>query len=151
TQLYTHLSTQILGLATSIVHWLPATENGWGRNWKTPERTHYIAYALEGLLNQGKESIVANCLSWSFIATKETGLYPYWVSSWETGSVGYCSVGTAQMALIAARLEFRNSATELLKGVEKCISPGGEIRESLGHSQTITWAAKYYLDARLLL
>jgi hypothetical protein len=114
-------------------------------NWEQPERTHYIAYALEGAWRAGMWDAVRGYLDQSRAAIRPDGLMPAYVGAGFSGATGSDTCATAQFAMLYRWAGM--DAERLLVGVERMIEPNGGVRHDNEDNREIAWAAKFYLDA----
>lgn len=105
-----------------------------------PERTHYIAYMLEGFINCGLEHLAKNIID----EMPNTALYPYqyeqnkqkWFGS------GFCYIATTQMAMIYGLLGDTDRQHEIISELIRLQNVGG----AFGTKEE-SWTVKFFLDA----
>jgi len=116
---------------------------GWDLRWGSKQRTHYIAYGLEGMAMLGID--ITDALKASRSAAVGN-LMPYWVKrDWEK-PVGTDVTATCQMAILYKRCGLDGS--EMIKAIEKLIHSDGGVPQTKKDDWAISWAAKFYLDAK---
>lgn len=107
------------------------------------ERSHYMAYALEGAVNFGDFNFALPHIEMAYIM--QSGLMPLVVNRDWTGSAGnadYCA--TAQMGILFQRAGLdAGKQYEILKDR---LLPNGGLEQGSQDSRQISWAAKYWLD-----
>jgi len=145
TRVYTCRADGLLKRDRGLKYWSP--DGDWHPAWGTRERTHYIAYALEGLWRGGPHDVVVRVLEASWQAIGPDGLMPFWIHEGWTGGEGTCLTATAQMAMLYRWAGM--DAERLMAGLEKARHPSGGFPVSAGEETCVSWAAKFYLDARL--
>lgn len=115
------------------------------------ERSHYLAYMLEGMLLQG-DHIMQPLLA-SYQAAKDCniyGLYPFMMDGDWQPQGGTDIPATAQFAnLLAMHTDpaMVTAAKELLDNVSARITSTGGVPQGIGDNREVAWGAKYYLDA----
>jgi hypothetical protein len=125
---YTMRAAAIAGYSAPAAYWKRELEN------LTGERSHYVAYCLEGLWNVGEYKFVTD-----FLERTPRGVMPY---TMDGGGEDYCA--TAQFALLRAwaGLDYLPE----LSALRARVSPNGSILLSDTVKIRPIWAAKYYLD-----
>jgi len=112
------------------------------------ERCHYLAYALEGLLNFGETEFAMPYIEAAYNSGRT--LQPYYVD-YElraiTADNDYCA--SAQMALLFHRVGF--NAKPHYKAILKHIKDDGGVPQSTGDNRSILWAARYLLELQYAL
>lgn len=134
---------------TMRASWLIADEKA-SRYWKNEAwgvmRTHYAAYALEGLWGMGDEGFVIANLLLARKAIRDDGLMPMTAgASWRDCS-GSDTCATAQMAILYWKAGLDGDARRLEEGVRKMVRDNGSIDLGLEHAERNTWTAKWCLD-----
>jgi len=115
----------------------------WDTRWGSEQRTHYIAYGLEGMEYLGIE--VINALEASQMALNGN-LMPYWIKEdWKDGR-GTDVTATCQMAILYNR--YGLDAEPMIKAVEALIRNDGGVPQTKEDMFPVSWAAKFYLDAK---
>lgn len=125
-EIYDHLTASIAGWELPY----PA--------WSSDHRSHYWAYALEGLLAVKKTAFVKKELK-----KLTRGLMPYYLDG---RMDDVCA--TAQIACL--KLETGIDATKQIKAVRMMVNDDGSLPEGTENSIKVLWACKYYLDMELL-
>jgi len=130
---YLMRASAIIGDFAAADYWMPRLEA------LTKERTHYIAYCLEGLWLAGKHEFV---IEWLDKARKleKGGIMPY---LWNGAGTDFCA--TSQFAVLRswAGLDFDIE----LKAVTDRMKGNGGIPLAADSSVQPIWAQKFYLDA----
>ena len=111
-----------------------------------PERTHYMAYGLEGMWKAGMKPQVIEQLQVSTNAILSSGLMPCWVGPGYNSGTGTDTCATAQYAMLYGWAGMSKEGERLIRAVESMTTNGG-IRHDLEDNREISWAAKFYLDA----
>jgi malonyl-CoA O-methyltransferase len=115
---------------------------------KGRERTHYLAYALEGLLNFGKAELVRPAVELAYYSGQL--FQPFEVDEeWRPvrADVDYCA--SAQMAIIFHRAGL--NVSRHYEALRRRVEPNGGIAQSSFDDRQIAWAAKYYLDLAAIM
>lgn len=143
-QCYQARAAWVLGDKRAVGRWLPI--GAWDAQWGDMQRTHYLAYMLEGLLNFGFYASVRMVLEASTLAVDANGFMPFYAQSgWlNAGGTDYCA--TAQFAWLYARVGMATEANRLGRALEGVIGDNGGIAQGKDDSRQISWAAKFYLD-----
>ena len=113
--------------------------NQW-TNWSLgsrSERTHYIAYMLEGFINCGLETLAKDILD----DMPRESFYPYQYDKGWIGS-GLCYAATAQIAMLSAMVGNYDQHEEVLSSLIRMqnFSGGFGLKEE-------SWVVKFFLDA----
>jgi len=131
TESYTMRVSGLLGNHTATEYW---------RNYPHPksQRTHYLAYMLEGLLNLGYTEYVTEQLT----RLSSSGLMPAYVDNNLQPVSGTDTTATAQIGILKLKcgMPFDPSALYALQ-----LDNGG-LPHDTGDSRQISWAIKYFLD-----
>lgn len=133
-----------------ILGFTPEWINFYLSNWPflgSIDRTHYLAYALEGLRALGNEK-VKTILSNINQAILPSGLISYWTKpNWEISPPIYpCHTASAQIGLLLTRLGIKpDTAALLFEGLIKAVNENGGIPARPGSVET-SWTAKWFLD-----
>jgi hypothetical protein len=107
------------------------------------ERAHYVAYALEGLLNFGKVEKARPLIELAYHSGQL--LQPFEVDDeWQPLRADLDLCASAQMALIFHRAGL--DASRHYEAVKRYVEPNGGVPQSTFDNRQIAWAAKYYLD-----
>jgi hypothetical protein len=107
------------------------------------ERTHYIAYALEGALNLGAEDWVKPILELAHTTYK--GLFPFYVNSdWSATEPEMDVCATAQMGILFCRVGM--DARPYYDAVKRQVEPNGGVPQGVVDKRQIAWGAKFWLD-----
>jgi len=119
----------------------------WNNEWGRIQRTHYIAYLLEGLWNAGCTLPVKLSLEPMKKLVLSNGLMPYNIrEGWVADSNADDICATIQLAILYYKNGDKITAGQLIRAVEPTIQANGGIWQSMGDQRCISWAAKYYLD-----
>jgi hypothetical protein len=102
-------------------------------------RTHYWAYALEGLYLLGSHEFVKTELT-----KLPRGLQPYTLDGRESDT---CA--TAQVAKL--RLLLGLDASAEVNILRSLVNPDGSLPHDLNNKKKVLWACKYYLDVEFIL
>ena len=105
----------------------------------TDDRTHFIAYALEGYLNLDFIDQVRRTLQ-SLPIQETWELVPFY---WQSGK-GADIIATAQMAILMMRVGM--DASRLVDGVRRWVHPNGGVPQAPADPSEKSWGAKFYLD-----
>lgn len=137
-ELYNLRASAIIGNEKELEYWKAEGLN------KREQRSHYLAYALEGSLNLNKNDAWArNQIEMAY--NMQTGLMPFFVRpDWRANhpSIDYCA--SAQMGILYHRVGLDASKIyRLLKGV---IEPNGGVCQSNDDPRQIAWGVKFWLD-----
>jgi len=108
-----------------------------------PNRVHYVAYALEGLLRLGHEDYVKRQLEWLARYHLHNGVADYWIQD-GAHCEGTDLCATAQLGVLFAMTGMGTLGT--LEALEYLKQTNGGITISRDNGPTVPWAAKYYLD-----
>lgn len=112
------------------------------------ERSHYLAYALEGLLNFGAVDVAMPYIEMAYHSGNL--LQPFYVDAdWQPvySDVDYCA--SAQMAILFHRVGLDTSAH--YEAVKRCVKDDGGLAQGNADNRSILWAAKYLLDLQYLM
>jgi prenyltransferase/squalene oxidase-like repeat protein len=102
-------------------------------------RTHYWAYALEGLYLLGLHDKV-----YQELLKLPRGIQPYYLNGEESDT---CA--TAQIAKL--RLLLGMDAGDEIQALRGLVNPDGSLPHDLVNKKKVLWACKYYLDVEYLL
>jgi len=102
-------------------------------------RTHYYAYALEGMYLMGLTAIVEQLLE-----GLPRGIQPYTLAGNESDT---CA--TAQVAKL--RLLLGIDASQEINTLRSLVNSDGSLPHDLVNKKKVLWAVKYYLDCEYLL
>lgn len=143
-QCYQARAAWVLGDHKAVARWMPV--GSWDAAWGDTQRTHYIAYMLEGLLNAGYYASVRMVLEASTSAIDANGFMPMHAQSgWlNGGGTDYCA--TAQFAWLYTRAGLATEANRLGTALAGVVGDNGGIAQGADDSRQISWAAKFYLD-----
>jgi hypothetical protein len=136
-------ATRVYMVRAAAIAKLPITRDMLN-TWEPQERTHYIAYALEGAWRAGMCDEVRELLDRSRAALRPDGLMAAYVGADFRGT-GSDTCATAQFAMLYRWAGM--DADKLISAVERMIEPDGGIRHDNDDNREIAWAAKFYLDA----
>ena len=104
------------------------------------DRTHFIAYAMEGFLSLGYRDEVKGTLE--AMPYRPDGIAFFSLGNWQ-GS-GSDVIATCQLAILAHRVGL--DATKQVDAVRRCVKPNGGIPQALDIPREMSWGAKFYLD-----
>jgi precorrin-6B methylase 2 len=144
---FCNYSLRVNGIMGIAPDWI----NSYLTNWPFQglvDRTHYLAYALEGLLTLGEEEKVKTILSNISQAILPSGLICYWVKpNWEISSPVFpCHTASAQIGLLLIRLGIKPDLVALLfENLVKAVNENGGLPARPGSVET-SWTAKWFLD-----
>jgi hypothetical protein len=138
--LYTARASALIGDKQGLAFWMPTI--GWPDCWGERQRSHYIAYAVEGFLRAG-EVQAAELILEKMQSAMVDGLMPFWVNNrWQAaGGLDYCA--TIQFAILYHQAGMEVTNLDMIKGM---VTDNGGIAQSPDDPRQIAWAAKYYLD-----
>jgi hypothetical protein len=131
-------------LYTMRVSWMIGSKKGAGywkkANWDEM-RTHYAAYALEGLWNIGEEEFVRPKLiqARKFIE----GLAPYWSNEWWIGR-GCDVCASAQLGILFIQAGI--PAEDMVEATLRMVREDGSVMQFIDNGDTNSWTAKWCLD-----
>lgn len=112
------------------------------------ERSHYLAYALEGALNFGAEGFAMPYIELAY--NSGNLLQPFYVShDWRPIYADFDICASAQMAILFHRVGL--NASKHYEAVKKCVTESGGLPQSTADNRRISWAAKFYLDLAYLM
>ena len=104
---------------------------------------HYIAYGLEGLAMLGVDISEPLSISRRVLVG---GLMPYWIETDWKKAEGTDITATCQMAVLYAKHGM--NAKPLIEAVEGLIRSDGGVPQMKSDNWPVSWAAKFYLDAK---
>jgi malonyl-CoA O-methyltransferase len=113
--------------------------------------THFLAYQLEALIDLGRAELALPVLRELQKAQREDGAV-----RGMGGQTWVCSPGLAQLAICWYKTGQREPGDQALAWLERHQTPQGGFRGSYGRRASyfpkveLSWAVKFYLDARLL-
>ena len=142
THIYTARASGLINSRLGRDYW--QFDGGWDMRWGSKQRTHYIAYGLEGLEMLGVD--ISEPLQASIDALGKDNLMPYWIEEDWSKPQGTDVTATCQMAMLYARNGM--DAESLIKAVEKLIRDDGGVPQTKDDMWPVSWAAKFYLDAK---
>ncbi|MBL8012327.1 MAG: methyltransferase domain-containing protein [Candidatus Omnitrophica bacterium] len=110
--------------------------------------THFLGYIIDGFLDLGEKDFVLSVVQEVFSRQKGDGsISAYPNTSW------VCSVGLAQLAIIAYKLNMRQQADKAMQWLLKHQNQSGGFWGSYGFGakyfpkDEISWANKFFIDA----
>ena len=107
------------------------------------ERSHYLAYALEGALNFGEKDGAMRYLDLAYHSGNR--LQPFHVGhAWNQMTPDYDICASAQMAILFNRVGL--DAEKNYKAIKQHIAANGGVPQSTVDNRQISWGAKFYLD-----
>ena len=142
THIYTARASGLINSRLGREYW--QFDGGWDMRWGSKQRTHYIAYGLEGLHLLGVD--ITEPLQASVDALINN-LMPYWIKEDWSEPQGTDIAATCQMAMLY-KLNGMDGEP-LIKAVEKLIRNDGGVPQTKDDMWPVSWAAKYYLEAKL--
>lgn len=105
------------------------------------ERSHYLAYALEGMLEFGEVDAVKEYLGIAY----DNLLQPYYVDrDWRAVVPDFDFCASAQMALLFHRVGW--DAQPHYDAIMRYIKNDGGVPQSSSDNRSILWAARYLLE-----
>ena len=110
--------------------------------------THFLAYILDGFIEMGEREFVAGVVRKLFASQRRNGSIPAMPHARWT-----CTVGVAQLAIIAYKLDMRDAADRAVNYLCHVQNHSGGFPGSVGwgaeyfRNEEISWAAKFFLDA----
>jgi len=117
-------------------------------NFESNQLTHFLAYAIDGLIDMGESKFVRPFVQNLFKSQKKNGALPAFSNvNW------VCSVGVAQFAIIGYKLGMKKEADKALDYLCGVQNPSGGFNGSYGRSskyfsnEEISWANKFFIDA----
>ena len=146
-QEFRNYSLRVNGLLGITPKWLTSREPKWPFG-NASDRTHYITYALEGLLTLGEKEMVTSILENIKPAITDSGFISYWVRpDWEPAPPFYaCHNATAQIGLLLTKLNIKDElAKQLFDSLIGIIKDDGGLPTHPGSVDT-SWTAKWFLD-----
>lgn len=107
------------------------------------ERSHYLAYALEGLLNFGETDYALPYLE---VAYKSGNLLQafYVDSNWQPTFPDWDICASAQMAILFRRVGW--DVSRHYEAIRKYVKEDGGVPQSSDDARAILWAGKFWLD-----
>ncbi len=107
------------------------------------ERSHYLAYALEGLLNFGAREIAMPYIELAY--SRGYLLQSFYVDEdWRPLFNDWDICSSAQMALLFKRVGL--DVERHYQAIQKQIKPDGGVPQSNSDDRSLSWGAKFYLD-----
>jgi malonyl-CoA O-methyltransferase len=113
--------------------------------------THFLSYIIDGFIDMGEKNFVKSTVEEIFSKQKKDGSIPaYPKVSWT------CSVGLAQLAIIAYKLKMKPQAESALQYLMTHQNKTGGFFGSYGPlakyfpKEEISWANKFFMDAIVL-
>jgi len=141
THIYTARASGLINSTAGRDYW--AFDGAWDTRWGKEQRSHYIAYGLEGLAMLGVDITPALAASHRLYARR---LMPFRVGT-DWLDLGYSDVtATCQMAMLYRRFGF--DADMMIHAVEEVILPTAGVPQTGTDEYPVSWAAKYYLEAK---
>jgi len=141
THVYTIRASGLINSRLGKKYW--QFEDGWDTRWGSKQRMHYIAYGLEGLAMLGVDISEPLSISRRILVG---GLMPYWIETDWKKARGTDVTATCQMAVLYAKHGV--DAKPLVEAVEGLIRDDGGIPQMKSDNWPVSWAAKFYLDAK---
>lgn len=137
-EIYNLRASAIIGNRAELDYW-KAT----GLNHRE-QRSHYLAYALEGALNIDRED------SWAIAQVEmaynmQTGLMPFYVRpDWSSNHPAFDYCASAQMGILYQCVGL--DARRVYRLMKDVIEPNGGIAQAKDDPRQIAWAVKFWLD-----
>lgn len=145
THAYTMRVSGLFGNKVAARYW---KEQGWG-----VIRTHYAAYALEGMWLAGRspnggdsQGFVMAQLLLARKAIGRNNLMPFEAGSSWRDCRGTDTCATAQMAILYHKAGMQEDARRLAEGVGRMVDEDGGVRMGVEHAERNSWTAKWVLD-----
>lgn len=125
---------------------------GYTNNPLGTERSHYLAYALEGLwrlANKEQQKILKTeihaAVSHGF--RRDVGLMGFELGSNYDFIGGTDAPATAQFACLCQDAKLQMDYIDLMDGLSRYVDDAGGIMQGVEDKRRVSWGAKYYLDA----
>jgi hypothetical protein len=111
--------------------------------YKRENRSHYLAYALEGMMNLGEAKAARPHVEMAQV--KNPGLIPFFVNEeWQGTHPAFDLCASAQMGILYLRLGM--DASKVYKALQGHVLPNGGIWQAPDDQREIAWASKFWLD-----
>ncbi|HET7099040.1 MAG TPA: methyltransferase domain-containing protein [Patescibacteria group bacterium] len=140
-------SLRVNGIVGIRPEWFYSQDTDWPFGDEA-DRTHYIAYALEGLLALGETEKVKAILNSVETVIIPPTLVTYWVKpNWNPSKpIFACHNASAQIGLILSKLQIKPELrSKLLNNLLNVVGDDGGIPTTIGSVDT-SWTAKWFLD-----
>ena len=112
------------------------------------ERTHYLAYALEGALNDGEKEWAMQYIELAYRSNNR--LQPFYVSyDWQPMYADFDICASAQMAILFHRVGL--DVERHYAAIKHHVTENGGVPQSTSDARQISWGAKFYLDLAYLM
>jgi len=141
THVYTIRASGLINSRLGKKYW--QFEGDWDTRWESKQRAHYLAYGLEGLDTLGVD--IGEPLQASQ-AVIRNGLMPYWVREDWKEPQGTDISATCQMSVLYNK--YGLDSKPMIAAVERLIRSEGGVPQTKDDNWPVSWAAKYYLDAK---
>lgn len=142
-QVYTLRASALIDNRRELHHWRRA-----GLIHGRENRTHYLAYALEGALKLNDADLVRPHLE--LAKERNPGLMPFFVDGqWSMTHPADDLCATAQMGILFERVGLDAAPTYAALKARVC--EDGGVWQSTSDRRQILWAAKYFLDFKELM
>ena len=113
------------------------------------ERSHYVAYYLEGRSLLGQD--IRRALEKSLEAVGANHLFPYWLEQgWKGDASEPCLTGSLQMARLYLLHGMKDEAEDIIAAAGAHRTRGGGM-PTVPNGPPVMWAARYWLEATDLL
>jgi hypothetical protein len=142
-EIYNLRASAIIGNKQELEYWKAHGLNG------REQRTHYLAYALEGALNiDGADRWARDQIEIAY--NMQPGLMPFYVDpDWRSTHPSFDYCASAQMGILYKRIGL--DAGRVYRLLESVIEPNGGIPQADGDLRQIAWAVKFWLDFRKVM
>jgi hypothetical protein len=111
--------------------------------YKRENRSHYLAYALEGLLNFGEVEFARPHIEMAH--ARNPALVPFFVNEeWQGTHPAVDLCASAQMGILYLRIGL--DASKAYESLKRHVQPNGGIYQAPDDPREILWAAKFWLD-----
>lgn len=132
-EIYNLRASAIIGNGRELEYWKKQTSKY--------ERSHYLAYMLEGALRLGAVDFIKPTLD--MIYRNYPSLIPYYIhTDWTDDVFDFCA--TAQFGILFVKTGF--DAERYYRAVLPHIAANGGVPQSTNDSRQIAWGAKFWLD-----
>ena len=142
-EVYNLRASAIIGNNSELSYW---KEHGLNRG---EQRTHYLAYALEGALNINEDDTWAR-QQIIMAYNMQSGLMPFYVRhDWSSNHPSFDYCASAQMGILYQRIGL--DAGRVYRLLTGALEPNGGLCQSNDDKRQIAWAVKFYLDLKKVM